>query len=166
MCWWLQINGYSYSRVVVIRINVHPVGETQPTRHICISRGQRIATFHIVINRVEQGHCSREKGLPTQSIVRQLTDPWVRTQFLSQDNHWSIGGQSQPSVDVWLLGLSGPYLRHAIGTFNTCSWGSTHRSLTDTGGGYNLRGANFLHLTLWPSQPTVLRFPPMGPVWF
>jgi hypothetical protein len=29
---------------------------------IRISRGQRIATFHVVVNRVKQGHCSREKG--------------------------------------------------------------------------------------------------------
>jgi hypothetical protein len=36
---------------------------------------------------VEQGHYSREKGLPTQSTPRRLTDPQVRTQFLSQDNH-------------------------------------------------------------------------------
>jgi hypothetical protein len=36
-----------------------------------------------VINRVEQDHYSQEKGLPTQSTARQLTDPWVRTEFLS-----------------------------------------------------------------------------------
>jgi hypothetical protein len=34
-------------------------------------------------------------------------------------------GQSQPSIDSWLLGLSGSYHRHAIGTFNTCSRGLT-----------------------------------------
>jgi hypothetical protein len=28
-----------------------------------------------VIDRVEQGHCSREKGLLTQSPARRLTDP-------------------------------------------------------------------------------------------
>jgi hypothetical protein len=45
---------------------------------------------------------------------------------------------SQASVDYDLLGLPGPYHRHAIGTFNTCSWVPTPRSLTDTGGGYNI----------------------------
>jgi hypothetical protein len=54
---------------------------------IRISHGQHIATFHVAINRVEQGHYSREEGLPTQSIARRLIDPWVRTQFLSQDGH-------------------------------------------------------------------------------
>jgi hypothetical protein len=42
-----------------------------------------------------------------------------------------------PSVDGKLLGLPGPYHRYAIGTFNTCWQGPTHRSLTNTGGGYN-----------------------------
>jgi hypothetical protein len=46
-------------------------------------------------------------------------------------------GKSQASVDGRLLGLSGLYHRHVIGTFNTCSRGPTHRSLTDTGRGYN-----------------------------
>jgi hypothetical protein len=50
------------------------------------SRGLCIATFHIVINRVEQDHCSREKWLSTQSIAHRLIDPWVHTQFLSQAN--------------------------------------------------------------------------------
>jgi hypothetical protein len=39
-----------------------------------------------VINKVGQSHCSQEKGLPTQSIARRLTDPRVRIQFLSQAN--------------------------------------------------------------------------------
>jgi hypothetical protein len=39
----------------------------------------------------------------------------------------------------------------------------THRSLTDTGGGYNLEGAGLLHHTLLPFQPAVHHFPPKGP---
>jgi hypothetical protein len=49
---------------------------------------------------------------------------------------------SQTSVDDKLLGLLGPYHQHAIDTFDTCSRGPTHRSLTDTGRGYNLIGAS------------------------
>jgi hypothetical protein len=64
------------------------------TPHSCISCGQRIATFHKVVNSDRQSHCSREKGLPTQSTARRLTDPWVRTQFLSEDSHWSSGGKA------------------------------------------------------------------------
>jgi hypothetical protein len=55
------------------------------------------------------------------------------------------GDVSQAPDDDQLLGLPGPYHRHAIGTFNTCSWGSTEQSLIDTGGGYNLRGASSSH---------------------
>jgi hypothetical protein len=65
---------------------------------------------------------------------------------------------SQASVDDKLLGLLDPYHQHTIDTFNTCSWVPTHRSSTDTGGGYNLEGASFLYTTLWPSQPAVSPF--------
>jgi hypothetical protein len=33
------------------------------------SHGPHIAIISVVVNRVEQGHCSREKGLPTQSTA-------------------------------------------------------------------------------------------------
>jgi hypothetical protein len=56
--------------------------------------------------------------------------------------------KSQASVDNRLLGLPNPYHWHAIGTFNTLSRGSTHRSLTDTGRGYNhLRAPSDLRLS-------------------
>jgi hypothetical protein len=73
-------------------------------------------------------------------------------------------GVKLSSVDGRLLGLLGPYHQHAIGTFNTCSRGLTHQSLTDTGGSYNLGGASFPHTTPWPSQQVIstshLRAPP------
>jgi hypothetical protein len=49
--------------------------------------------------------------------------------------------------------------------FNTCSQGPTHLSLTDTDGGYNLGGVDFLHHTPHPSQPTALRLPSKGLAW-
>jgi hypothetical protein len=45
-------------------------------------------------------------------------------------------------INSMLLGLPSPYHWHKIGTFNTCSWGTTGRSLIDTAGGYNLGGAD------------------------
>jgi hypothetical protein len=56
---------------------------------------------------------------------------------LSQHSHWS-SNESQTSVDNRLLGLPGPYHRHAIGTFSTCSQVPTPQSLTNTGGGYHI----------------------------
>jgi hypothetical protein len=67
-------------------------------------------------------------------------------------------GQSQPSIDGRLVDLPGPYHRYEIGTFNTCSQGLTHWSLTNTGGGYNLGGASLPHHTSQSSQPTVSTF--------
>jgi hypothetical protein len=52
--------------------------------------------------------------------------------------------EKSPPVDGKLLGLPNPYHRHVIGTFNTYSWGSTHRSFTNTSQGYN-------HLRALPS---------------
>jgi hypothetical protein len=64
------------------------------------------------------------------------------------------GGVSHALDGDQLLGLSGPYHRHAIGTFNTCSRGPTHRSLTDTDGGYNLGGVGlpYTHSLTFPTS--------------
>jgi hypothetical protein len=142
MCWLSQTNDYSYLRVTVIWIEVHPTVR-KPDQH-----ATRIAIFHIVINRFEQIHCHRQEGLPTQS-----TTQW--------DNE--AVGKSQAPVDNRLLGLPDLYLRHAIGTFYTCLRWPTDRSLTHTSGGYNLGRADFSHHTPRPSRPTVLCFPLMAP---
>jgi hypothetical protein len=55
--------------------------------------------------------------------------------------------------------------QHAISTFNTCSRGATHWSLSDTGGSDSLEGVVFPHTTPRPFQPMVLPFPPKGPAW-
>jgi hypothetical protein len=83
------------------------------------------------------------------SLPRQLLKQWR---------------QSQPSIDNRLLGLLGLYLWHVIDMFNTYSRGSTHRSLIDTGDGYNFEGVDFPDHTPQPSQPMVLYFLPKGPV--
>jgi hypothetical protein len=114
-----------------------------------------------VIDRVKQGHCSREKGLLIQSTTRWPIHGSVPS--FSPEPTLKQWGQSQASVDDRLLGLLGSYHQHAIDTFNTCSWGLTHRSLTDTCGGYSLEGVRFPHTTLGPFEPTVLPFPPKGP---
>jgi hypothetical protein len=60
---------------------------------------------------------------------------------------------SQAPVDDPLLGLPGPYHRHAIGTFNTCSRVPTPRSLIDTGGGYHKENLG-IATTLSPPFPS------------
>jgi hypothetical protein len=125
---------------------------------ISISHGPHIATFYTVVNKFEQIHCTREEGLPTQSTARRPSDLRVHTQLLSHNNQRAVE-KSQAPVDNRLLGLAGPHHRHAIDTFNTCSWGPTERSLIDTGGGYNLGGAALPHTTPRPSQSVVSPFP-------
>jgi hypothetical protein len=101
--------------------------------------------------------------LPRKSAPDSTSQPdWVahgtRLNF-SPNTATEVVGLSQAPMDGPLLGLPGPYHQHAIGTFNTCSWALTHRSLIDTGVDYNLEGAGFPHTTLWPSQPVVFPFP-------
>jgi hypothetical protein len=115
-----------------------------------------------VVNRVRQSHCSREKWFPTQSTTRRLTDLRIRTQFLSWTSQWS-SGESHTSINSRLLGLPDPYHRYAIGTFNTCSHGPTHRSLTDTGGGYNLGGVSFPRTHSPTFSTSCLPFPIVAP---
>jgi hypothetical protein len=124
---------------------------------IRISHDPHITTFHRVVNSDRQSHCSWEKWLLTQSTAQQLIDQRVCTQFLSRVSHWSSGGKV---TLYWCqtTRLTRPIYQHVIDTFNTCSRGATHRSLTDTGGGYNLGCADFPHSTLRSSQPVIFTF--------
>jgi hypothetical protein len=53
-----------------------------------------MATFHIIINRFEQIHCTQEEGLLTQSTAHWPSDLWVRTRILSHNSQWSSGEKS------------------------------------------------------------------------
>jgi hypothetical protein len=93
---------------MAIQIDVHPTGENpinttcmlptpvhvHPTCFLWVVPVRGNLSW--VIDQVEQGHCSWEKGLPTQSPARWLTDPWVRTQFLSRANLEAMG--AKPSI--------------------------------------------------------------------
>jgi hypothetical protein len=78
--------------------------------------------------------------------------------------HWSRGERFQPSGYIATSAYWVHKHQHAIDTFNICSQGPTHRSLTNTGGAYNLGGAGLPYTTLQPFQPAVstfyLRVPP------
>jgi hypothetical protein len=113
---------------------------------ICISRGPRIITFHESPIDLDGSHCSWEKGFPTQFTACRLTDPRVRTQFLSQVNQWT--SRFKPSFCQWqAIRLTRPIYQHAIGTFNTYSQGPTYRSLTNTCGATVLKVSTF-HIPL------------------
>jgi hypothetical protein len=159
-----QTSGYSYPRVAAIRIDVHLIGETQPTRHTLSTLSPRMVHDHTYLT------WSTYSNL-LYSHQQIWTDPLHPRRRAPDTIHsttviWSAGPYpaslpQQPKssrekstpVDNWLLDLLGPYHRHAIGTFNTCSRGPTERSLIDTGGGYNLGGAGLPH-THSPTFPT------------
>jgi hypothetical protein len=105
--------------------------------------------------------------LPRKSAPDSTSQPgWVvRGTCLSFSSNTAIEAVrlSQTSVDNRLRGLPGPYHWHAIGTFNTCSWVPTPRSLTDTGGGYNIENLRIV-TTLSPPFPSEgSTDPPMAP---
>jgi hypothetical protein len=171
MCWWPQTSGYSYPRAAAIPIDVLPIGETQPTRHMPSTLSPCMVLDHTYLTRsMHSNLChSHQQSWAVPLLLRKRAPDTIH----STPTDWSMSpypvslssqpmkqwGQIQHCVDGHLVGLPSPYHRHAIGTFNTCSWGLTHRSLTDTGGGYNHEGAGFPHST---SQPTVLPFSPTG----
>jgi hypothetical protein len=163
---------YSYPRVTVIWINVHPTGKNPINMtctflmsvHLCLvyasyEQSPYVATFHESSTELDRITAPEKKG----------------SRHNPQHVGWSIRGsvhsfspestnEAVEKAKHWQLGLPGPYHRHAIGTFNTYSRGPIHRSLTDTGGGYNLGGAGFPHTTPQSSQPAVFPFYLMAPL--
>jgi hypothetical protein len=116
---------------------------------IHVSRGQRITTFCESPTDLNGSHCSREKGLPIQSLARRQTDPRVHAQFHSQANQWS--SKLKSSLCWWwatrLTGLISPacdqYVKNLLAganpsVFNQHRWElqpwrcslSTYHSLT------------------------------------
>jgi hypothetical protein len=150
-------------------------GKTRPTRHACFPRQSTYVwrTLPTGSPLTWQPFTLTQQSwtdslLPRKSAPNSTSQPgWVVCgTHLSFSPKTAIEAVrlSQTSIDNMLLGLSGPYHRHAIGMFNTCSWVPTPQSLTDTGRGYhieNLRIATTLSL-LFPSEGSTDL--PNGPV--
>jgi hypothetical protein len=160
-------------RVTAIRIKVHPAGENPnntprmlPTpihaRPVYAFYGQSsyVTTFHWLLR-------SRNRSLPPEKVLAtkdRLAQPssWVASFLLPCDSPGVGERDFGPMVHSY-SGLLDLYHQHAIGTFNTCSRGSTHRSLTDTGGGYNLGGAGLSYTHSPNFLTSCLHFPLMAP---
>jgi hypothetical protein len=170
--WWLpQTSDYSYLRVAAIRIDIHPAGEYPANMPHVFHAQSADGLRHTYLmwsthSNFPYGHQQiwtyplhpRKKTPDTIHNTPPTDRSTGRPSFSPTTAHGAVG-KSQTSVDIRLLGLSDLYHWHAIDTFNTCSRGSTHRSLTDTGGGYNLESSGLPHTTPWPSQPVVSTFP-------
>jgi hypothetical protein len=129
---------------------------------IRISRGPHIATFCESPTNLDRSHFFREKGLPTQSTARRLTDPHVCTQFLSQANQWS--SRIKPSFcRGQATRLTGP-ISLACDQYIQYLFAGANPSVLN----WHRRGLQ--HLRCWLStyhSPTFpiscLHFPPKGP---
>jgi hypothetical protein len=157
---WIDVY-HAWKNLINMTHTLSTLVHIHPTYTSC-GQSPYMATFYKSSTELDRVTAPEKKGLLTQSTAHQLIDLRGHTQLLSRANQWS-SRKRQTSINSRLLGLSGPYHQHAIGTFNTCSRRSTHPSIIDTGGSWNLRGAGLLHHTPRPSQPTVLSFPPKGP---
>jgi hypothetical protein len=146
-----------------IRIDVHHAGENliHMTRML-------FAPVHV---RHSYTFCGQFLYVTTFTLIQQSwidsllprkSDPnstsqydWVahgaQLSFSPKHSHWSSALKSDICWWTCYISLLGPYHQHVIKTFNTCSWGPTHRCLTNIGRGYNLRGVDLPHHTPWPS---------------
>jgi hypothetical protein len=155
----------------VIQIDVHSAGEnptnTSHAFHAQSAYGLRPYVSHTV--HLKQHFIQSSTDL-NRSTAPEKKGSWHNQQHaghlilrsIPSFSPTTVNGaveQSQASVDNRLLGLPGPYHRHAIDTFNICLRWSIHRSLTNTGGVYNLGGVG-LPRTHSPTFPTsCLHFP-------
>jgi hypothetical protein len=136
-------------------VHVYPV-------YASYGRSLYVATFHTVVTRFEQIHCTREEVLLTQSTARWSSDPWVRTQLLSHNSQWSSGEKSsfcwQPTTRLTrpISPACDRYVQYLL-------TGANKWSLIHIGGGYNLGGTG-LPRTHSPTFPTSCpHFPLVAP---
>jgi hypothetical protein len=141
------------TRTLPIPIHVHPA-------YASCGRSPYVATFHTDLTELDR-FTAPEKSAPDSTS--QPGCVVHRTLNFSPNTAIETMHLSQTSVDNMLLGLPGPYYRHAIGTFNTCSRTPTHRSLTDTGGGYHIENLIIATTLSSPFPSKGSTDPPNGP---
>jgi hypothetical protein len=133
-------------------------GKTQPTCHMISTFSPRMVQDHTYLTWSTYSNLLRDADRFRQITLflrKRAPDIIHSTPADRSTGSYPVSLSSQPMkqghnqapVGDQLLALPGPYHRHAIGTFNTCSWGLTHWSLTDTGGGYNHGGVDLSHTT-------------------
>jgi hypothetical protein len=156
---------------MVIQIDVHPTGETWPTRHVHFPCQSTYAWRTLPVGSLRTWQpFAKSSTTMDRATAPEKKGSWHNPQHVGWPIHGSVPnfspdpaieavGVKPPSFGNQLLGLPDPYHQHAINTFNTCSRGSTHRSLTDTGRGYNLVGAGFPHTAPRPSRSAASTFP-------
>jgi hypothetical protein len=165
--WWLpQISDTHIWESLWFESMYTMQGKTWSTRHTLFTLNPRRVpnhTSHVV-------HICNLSLIPTRlkhvlhpkevlTIEDRLARPlsWV-TSFPLPHECLGVRERYFSQVVTQIHQLIGSIYKHAIGTFNVCLRGLTNRSLTDTGGGYNVEGDGFSYHTPWPFQPAVSTF--------
>jgi hypothetical protein len=133
-------------------------GKIWPIRHVHFPRQSTYAQRTLPTGgpRTWQPFVSRQQCWTDALLPRKSAPSWVVCgTHLNFSPNTAIEAVrlSQAPVGGRLVGLSGPYHRHAIGTFNTYSRIPTPQSLTDAGGGYHIENLG-IATTLSPSFPS------------
>jgi hypothetical protein len=149
-------------------------GKIWPTWHVCFPRQSTYAQRMLPAG----GPCTWQPFTLTQQNWTDSLLPRKSTPDSTSQPGWVVYGTrlsfspktasevvylSQTSVDNMLLGLPGPYHRHAIGTFNTCSRVPVPRSLIDTDGGYHIENLGIATLLSPPFSFEGFTDPPKWP---
>jgi hypothetical protein len=89
MCWRPQTSNYLYPRVVVIQIDVHPVGETRPTHHAHPTLSPCMVPNHTYLTRSTHSNLSwvvdRFGQIP---LLPRKRNSWLHPQYAG----WPIRG--------------------------------------------------------------------------
>jgi hypothetical protein len=93
MCWRPQTSGYSYPRVTMIWIDVHPAGKTRPTRHTHPTLSPRMVPDHMYLTRSTHSNLLHSHQ---QSWAGPLHSRKKGSRHNPQHNGWPIHG-SVPS---------------------------------------------------------------------
>jgi hypothetical protein len=144
-------------------------GKTRSTCHVCFPCQSTYTQCMLPVGspRMWQPFMSRRQSW-TESLLLRIRAPDT-IHCMPADRSMSLYPVSLPSQPIkqWrkpnicrhqATRLTGPISPVCDRYVQYLLMGSTHRSLTDTGGGYNLGGAGFPQTTLWPSRPTVSTF--------
>jgi hypothetical protein len=130
-------------------------GKTRPTRHTLLTLSLRTVQDHTYLmwstysdlsHSHQQGwvgpHLPRKRAPNTihSTLADQSMGPYLVSLQSQPMKQW---GQNQVSVDGGYSAYWAHKHQYAIGTFNTCSQGPTHRSLSNTDGTTTLEVPTF-----------------------
>jgi hypothetical protein len=164
MRWLPQTSGYSYPRVAMIWIDVHPVGEnptnTPHTLHTSVhvhpayaSYGQSLymVTFHESSTELSKPTAQEKKG--SRHNPQRATDRFVGPYLASLLSQYAIYQRPATTLTSPISPVCYRYVQYLLGEANRMVLNRHRQWVT------NLRGAGFPRTTPQPSRLAVSPFP-------